>query len=56
MKIIAGTGTVLVDDPTTKISSLNCLEIMQPRNFTLALDRPLELPPASVTSLKLAVV
>ena len=55
MKINAGRGTVLVDDPTTEISSLNCREVMQPRDFTLALDKPIELPPASVTSLKLSV-
>jgi len=53
--INAGRGTVLVDDPTTEISSLNCREVMQPRDFTLALDKPIELPPASVTSLKLSV-
>ena len=55
MKISAGNGTMLVDDPTTEISSFNCLEVMQPRNFTLAVDKPIELPPASVTSLKLTV-
>lgn len=55
MKISSGKGTVLVDDPTTEISSLNCLEVMQPRNVTLALDKPIKLPPASVTSLKLVV-
>lgn len=44
------TGVVLADDPMTEISSLNCLEVMQPRTITPDLTQPLELPPASVTS------
>jgi alpha-L-arabinofuranosidase len=56
MKIVRGEGTVLGDDPTTEISSLNCREVMQPRQFQLAVGQAHELPPASVTSLKLEVV
>jgi len=55
MKVSTGKGTVLVDDPTTEISSFNCLKVMQPRDFTLALGKPIELPPASVTSMELTV-
>jgi alpha-L-arabinofuranosidase len=55
MRITAGRGTMLADDPTTEISSLNCTEAMQPREVQVPLDRPLELPAASVTSLELTV-
>ena len=52
---IVGEGTVLADDPTTEVSSFNCEEVMQPRRVKLTSDNRLDLPPASVTSLKLDV-
>ena len=55
IEIVAGEGTMVVDEPTTEISSLNCLEVMQARRFRLAENRRIALPPASVTSLKLTV-
>lgn len=52
-RIVALAGSRLADDPTTEVSSLNCREVMQARPLDdLEPDRPLELPPASVTSLK----
>jgi alpha-L-arabinofuranosidase len=55
MNIRGATGTVLTDDPTTEISSLNSREVMQSRELTLTPGQPLDLPAASVTSLKLEV-
>lgn len=55
MKVTAGQGTVLADEPTVEISSLNCRDVMQPREFEVEVGKPLVLPPASVTSLKLTV-
>jgi hypothetical protein len=55
MDILSGEGTMVADDPATEISSLNCLQVMQPRRVLLADNNQLELPPASVTSLKLTV-
>lgn len=55
MNVVAGEGSMLADDPTTEISSLNCREVMQPRRIELADGARLELPPASVTSLRLDV-
>ena len=55
MDILSGEGTMVADDPAIEISSLNCLQIMQPRRVLLADNNQLELPPASVTSLKLTV-
>jgi alpha-L-arabinofuranosidase len=52
-RIVGGEGTVLADDPMTEISSLNCLEVMQPREIRFTVNQPLPLPPASVTSLNL---
>lgn len=54
-EVIVGEGTVLADDPTTEVSSFNCEEVMQPHRVKLTSDNRIELPPASVTSLKLDV-
>jgi len=55
LRVVTGQGTVLADDPVMEISSLNCREVMQPRDFELVPGKPLELPPASVTSLRVTV-
>ena len=52
-RIAQGEGTLLAEDPTTEISSLNCRDVMQPRPIHLAADQAMELPPASVISLRL---
>lgn len=54
-QILLGKGSTVADAPTTEISSMNCQEVMQPKDFELAIDRPLTLAPASVTSLELQV-
>jgi alpha-L-arabinofuranosidase len=54
-QILGGKGSTVTDDPTTEISSMNCQEVMQSRDFEVAIDRPLKLAPASVTSLKMQV-
>jgi hypothetical protein len=42
---------MLVDDPMTEISSLNCDQVMQPKSVHLSPQHTLELPPAAVASL-----
>ncbi len=54
-KINSGRGVVIAESPTTEISSLNCLEVMQTRDVSWPSDGRLTLPPASVTSLRLDV-
>jgi alpha-N-arabinofuranosidase len=49
--ILAGEGKMLVDDPMTEISSLNCNQVMQPKSVTLSPQHTLEFPPAAVASL-----
>ena len=53
--VTAGEGTLLVDDPTTEVSSWNCDRVMQDRKVTLAPGKPIELPSAGVLSLALTV-
>ena len=53
--VISGEGTVLVDDPSREISSENCREVMQPRSLSCPPAQAIELPPASVTSMKLDI-
>jgi len=55
MNTITSSGTMLADDPTTEISSANCRQVMQSRDLVWLPGRPLDLPAASVTSLKLTV-
>ena len=50
-----GKGAMLAEDPTTEISSLNCREVMQSRDLGLGPGQPLDLPAASVTSLRLSI-
>ena len=54
-QILSGKESSVADDPTTEISSMNCQEIMQSREFEVAIDLPLMLAPASVTSVALHV-
>jgi hypothetical protein len=49
--ILAAGGKMLVDDPMTEISSLNCDQVMQPKSVHLSPQHTLELPPAAVASL-----
>jgi hypothetical protein len=53
MNTVSGHGIRIAENPTIEISSLNCREVMQPREFTVAAGETLNLPAASVTSLKL---
>jgi alpha-L-arabinofuranosidase len=55
MAISKGKGAMLAEDPTTEISSLNCGEVMQSRDLGLGPGHPLDLPAASVTSLRLSI-
>jgi alpha-L-arabinofuranosidase len=53
--VIAGKGTMLVDDPCTEISSENCREVMQPREVSFRAGEAIDLPGASVTSVKVEI-
>lgn len=55
-QVISGHGSSIEESPTTEISSLNCLEVMQTKELIWPADGQLKLPPASVTSWKLLVV
>nr|UZM28264.1 hypothetical protein [uncultured bacterium] len=53
--VVSGRGTVIEESPTTEISSLNCLDVMQPQEIAWSSDERMKLPPASVTSIELEI-
>jgi alpha-L-arabinofuranosidase len=53
--VLAATGTMIADDPTTEVSSYNCRDVMRSRMIDLAAGHPIDLPAASVTSLALTI-
>jgi alpha-L-arabinofuranosidase len=48
-------GTLLVEQPMVEISSLNCQQVMQPKEMTWQSSDKVELPPASVTSIEITL-
>lgn len=50
-RIASGRGTLIAEDPTTEVSSLNCQEIMQRQTVQLEPGKPINLPAADVLSL-----
>lgn len=54
-RIASGRGTLIADDPTREVSSLNCEEVMQSQAVELELGKPISLPAAGVLSLALEI-
>jgi alpha-L-arabinofuranosidase len=55
VNISSARGTLIADDPTTEVSSLNCQEVMQSQEVQLELGKPINLPAAGVLSLAVEV-